>query len=104
MDSGIIIWDSGIISLEPGIRHTCYLLWRLTGVLNRDLRRTAVVRLARAGCTIPELAAITGHTLASVHRILESYLPPDKVVATNAIKKLQRHISRAPASERSGKS
>ena len=27
----------------------------------RDLRRTAVVRLAEAQCTVPEIAAISGH-------------------------------------------
>ena len=26
-----------------------------------DLRRTAVVRLAEAGCSVPEIAAINGH-------------------------------------------
>lgn len=51
------------------------------------LRHTAVVQLARSGCTEAEIASITGHTLQSVHAILKRYLPRDKVVADNAIKK-----------------
>lgn len=55
-----------------------------------DLRRTAVVRLARAGCTIPEIAAITGHSLKAVHSIMEVYLPRDAEMASAAILKLER--------------
>lgn len=38
------------------------------------LRHTAVTELAIAGCTVPEIAAITGHTITSVEAILERYL------------------------------
>lgn len=38
------------------------------------LRHTAVTELALAGCTIPEIAAITGHTIKSVYSILQRYL------------------------------
>ncbi len=54
------------------------------------LRHTAVVRLAEAGAQIPEIAAWTGHSLATVHRILEHYLPPtDPLAATAAAKRLK---------------
>ena len=54
-----------------------------------DLRGTAVVNLARAGCTVPEIRSITGHTLRSVEAILEaSYLGRDQVIAINAMAKL----------------
>jgi integrase len=33
------------------------------GVRFADLRRTAIVRLAEAGCTGPEISAIRGHQL-----------------------------------------
>jgi len=57
-----------------------------------DLRRTAVVRLARAGCTVPEIAAITGHDIDDCARILDDhYLPTDAGVAANAIAKLDAH-------------
>lgn len=50
----------------------------------RQLRHSCVVQLARAECTVPEIAAITGHSIASVGRILSVYLPRDSVVARNA--------------------
>lgn len=37
------------------------------------LRHTAVVRLGESGVNVPQIAAITGHTLATCHAILERY-------------------------------
>ena len=56
-------------------------------LLMRWLRHSCVVQLARAGCEVPEIAAVTGHTLASVTSILETYLPRDNKVAENAQRK-----------------
>ena len=53
-----------------------------------DLRRTAVVHLARAGCSVPEIAAITGHSVSLTVSILEVYLPRDSEMAAAAISKL----------------
>jgi hypothetical protein len=50
----------------------------------RALRHSCVVQLARAGCTVPEIASITGHSIFSVERILSTYLPRDNQVAWNA--------------------
>lgn len=50
----------------------------------RQLRHSCVVQLARAGCTVPEIASITGHAVGSVHSILSTYLPRDATVARNA--------------------
>lgn len=50
----------------------------------RQLRHSCVVQLARAGCTVPEIASITGHSLGSVNTILTTYLPRDSTVARNA--------------------
>lgn len=58
----------------------------------RDLRRTAAVNLARAGATVPEIAAITGHSIHRTQWILETYLPRDTHMARAAIIKLERHI------------
>ncbi len=55
----------------------------------RDLRRTAVVRLAEHGCDIAEICAITGHKLTSATEILEVYLPRNRKMADNAIDKLE---------------
>lgn len=54
----------------------------------RDLRRSAVVRLALAGCTIPMISAITGHSYARCEQILETYLPRTSEMAKLAIQKL----------------
>lgn len=50
----------------------------------RALRHSCVVQLARAGCTVPEIASITGHSILSVERILSTYLPRDNEVAWSA--------------------
>lgn len=50
----------------------------------RAIRHSCVVQLARFGCTVPEIAAITGHSPASVQDILKTYLPRDSQVAMNA--------------------
>jgi integrase len=64
---------------------------RITGLTFNDLRGTAATRLALAGCTVPEIAAITGHSLADVHEILDAhYLHRDTGLADNAIDKLER--------------
>lgn len=71
----------------------------ITGLTFNDLRGTAVTRLALAGCSEPEIAAITGHTLRNVKSILEKhYLKRDPQLALNAIAKLER---RATAPEKS---
>src|SRR5260221_405698 len=55
-----------------------------------DLRRSAVVRMARAGCTVAQIASVTGHTLRSVTTILEYYLPRDGKVADGAIAAIEK--------------
>ncbi len=57
----------------------------------RDIRRTAIVRLAEAGCTTPEIAAISGHSIERTERILEVYLPRTRAMASAAIAKLDEH-------------
>ncbi|TVR81582.1 MAG: hypothetical protein EA405_08140, partial [Rhodospirillales bacterium] len=59
-----------------------------------DLRRSAVVRLAEAGCTTAEIAAITGHRLERTTQILETYLPRTSPMAEAAIRKLELHKDR----------
>ncbi|MDP3099556.1 MAG: hypothetical protein Q8N10_03540 [Phenylobacterium sp.] len=53
----------------------------------RALRHSCVVQLARAGCTVPEIASITGHSIQTVAKMLTVYLPRDSVVALNAQRK-----------------
>jgi integrase len=73
-------------------------------VQNRDLRRTAMVRLAEAGATIPQIAAISGHSIEETQRILEVYIPRTAKMADEAIRKLdaaERRAGRGPAFARS---
>ena len=58
-----------------------------------DLRGTAVTMLAEAGCSVPEIAAITGHTMKSVHGILERYMARTKALAGAAIEKFENASS-----------
>jgi len=54
-----------------------------------DLRGTAITMLAEAGATVPEIAAITGHSYRTITSILERYLPRTKHLAEMAIAKLE---------------
>lgn len=70
---------------RPGIR----------GLTFHDLRGTAVVTLARAGCNEIEIYSITGHKPGDVRAILTAhYLPRDAEVSGNAIVKLNRYKRR----------
>ena len=63
----------------------------IVGVTFNDLRGTAVTRLAIAGCTEAEIAAITGHTMRDVRSILDAhYLHRDQALAETAIRKLEK--------------
>jgi integrase len=54
----------------------------------QDLRDTAVTRLALAGCSMAEIAAITGHSLESITQIIKHYLVLQPEMADAAIAKL----------------
>ena len=60
----------------------------ITTATYQDLRDTAVTALATAGCTIPEICAITGHSEGSAHGILKHYLALTGELADSAIAKL----------------
>ncbi len=55
---------------------------------DQDLRDTAVTWLARAGCNELQIAAITGHSLASIHNVLKHYLALHPEMADAAIGKM----------------
>ncbi len=72
------------------LEHLCLTIRRAAGLghlQQRDLRRTAAVRLAEVGCTDIEIAAITGHEIDEVKKILETYIPRTMKMADNAILK-----------------
>jgi integrase len=72
----------------------------IRGLTFHDLRGTAVVTLARAGCNEVEIYSITGHKPGDVQAILTAhYLPRDAEVAGNAIKKLNQYKARGDQKE-----
>ena len=50
-----------------------------------DIRGTAITMLAEAGCTTPQIAAITGHSLKTVTTILDNYLARTRALAGEAV-------------------
>jgi integrase len=88
---------------RPWLTNTFGRGWReacrkagVTGLTFHDLRGTAVTRVSLAGCTVPEIAAITGHSLAGVARILDAhYLHRDPALAASAIRKLEENVRRS---------
>jgi len=72
-----------------------------------DIRGTTVTMLAEAGCTLPEIVSITGHTLRRAQDILDKYLARTSKLAESAIAKFENVIatgsklSRSPAPTRS---
>jgi integrase len=66
-----------------------------------DLRGSAVVRLALAGASVPEIATFTGHSLADVETILDRhYLGRDVKLAESAVRKLERNERRTKSTKR----
>jgi integrase len=62
----------------------------ISGLTFHDLRGSAVVRLALADATVPQIATFTGHSLHDVEGILDAhYLGRDAKLAEIAIMKLE---------------
>jgi len=65
----------------------------LEGFRDQDLRDTCVTWLARAGCTIPEICTITGHSETSATTIMKHYLGKHPEMARSAMKKVAAWLS-----------
>lgn len=62
---------------------------KIFGLNFHDLRGTAATRMALAGCTVPEIAAVTGHSLRDVETILDlHYLGGRAELAASAMRKM----------------
>lgn len=62
-----------------------------------DLRGTAVTTLFEGGCTVAEVAAITGHSLKTAQSILDRYLARTGVLAESAILKFENRMEQERA-------
>lgn len=58
------------------------------------LRHTAVTRLAEAGCEIPQIAAVTGHRLATCSQIIDRYLVRTGAMAREAFERRLNYMER----------
>lgn len=58
----------------------------------RDTRRTGVVALAEAGCTVPEIRSISGHDTDECQRIIDTYCPPTVPLAKAAVRRWNRKL------------
>ena len=62
-----------------------------SGLTFHDLRGSAVVRLALADATVPQIATFTGHGLKDVEAMLDAhYLGRDVQLAEIAVMKLEK--------------
>mgnify|MGYP003333384193 CR=1 FL=1 len=76
-----------------GLSQTFLEVSRSVGIKDlhfHDLRGTAVTMLADAGASVPQIAAMTGHSLDGVGRILAVYLKPTIAQAQGAVAALER--------------
>lgn len=73
---------------------------KLLALNDQDLRDTAVTWLANAGCSIPEICSITGHSMKTAHDILKHYLAMNPELADSAIGKLIAWYDGAEESEK----
>lgn len=58
-----------------------------------DLRGTTVTLLAEGGCSVGEIATITGHFPATAQKIIDQYLARTGYLATAAITKLENRMN-----------
>jgi integrase len=88
-----------VLSMSNGLPWKAYSFrhaWKMAadvagieGLHFHDLRGTAVTMLAEAGCTIAEIASITGHSLNHANAILEKYMARTRHLADAAIIKFE---------------
>lgn len=57
----------------------------IAGLQFRDLRRTCIVTLGQLGLNDYQVASITGHSQATIKRILEVYMPRTEAAAASAV-------------------
>ena len=74
----------------------------LDGLQFRDLRRTAMVRMAEAEANPVQISAVSGHSIERTIRILETYIPRSAKMAAAAVK-LQERADRKRARQTQAK-
>jgi hypothetical protein len=59
--------------------------------------------LAEAGCTLPEIVSITGHSLRRAQEILDKYLARTSKLAESAIAKFEKNVVETDSAKWSAK-
>ena len=74
----------------------------LEDLQNRDLKRTAMVRMAELGGTSIQIAAISGNAIEDTERILETYIPRTAEMAKEMVRIVDRAytVARGPTRPR----
>lgn len=89
----ILTTENGRAWTGDGFRTSWGKACKHAGIANvqfRDLRGTAITRMAQAGCSVPEIASVTGHSLDDVGAMLDRhYLSRDASLADSAIRKVE---------------
>ena len=79
------------------VAEQCKKIIEIAGIrkelLFRDLRRTAILKLDEAGCSLSEIASISGHSRRSILSIIETYAPKSIVKAISAMDKVNGSFS-----------
>jgi hypothetical protein len=70
---------------------------QFAGLQLRDLRRTAVVRMAEAGVGLHRIIAITGHTEAGATKIIRTYMVLNVDMAAGAVVQMMEHQAKLAA-------
>ena len=71
----------------------------VTNLQARDLRRTAVVNMSEAGCTVQQVSTITGHSIERTQQIIDTYFVRTLPQAREAIRLWQEHdANKSPTS------
>jgi hypothetical protein len=83
-------FDEGRISARFGYIRSQTPGYKESELRLRCIRHTTILQLALAGCTIPEIGGVTGHSLHWIYLTLEHYLPRDERLAAVAMAKRER--------------
>lgn len=63
----------------------------------RDLRRSAMVNMALAGATVPQIASVSGHSIDYTQQIIDTYIPRNVELARVAIAKMPSRLKIEPS-------
>lgn len=94
--------EPGLVATVEGKNAKGQRVFKHFALHMHDLRGTAITKMAEAGCRDRQIAAITGHSVEHVSRILDQYAANtaelaigaiDRLATTPSMQKLKQHLS-----------